>query len=160
MEVPDEPPCVAGVADEIARLAGAQGLTLATAESLTGGKIACQLAAADSSSEWFAGSVVAYQPRVKHEVLKVPQGPLVSEQCAAAMAEGVAGLLGADLTVAVTGVGGPDHQEGQPPGTVWFGLFFEGETQSELRSFSGAPGRVVDDTTAHALRLLLSRLSG
>lgn len=158
METPEELPRIKGVADEIARLARAQGLTLATAESLTGGKIACQLAAADSSSEWFAGSVVAYMPRVKHEVLKVPQGPLVSEQCAVAMAQGVAGLLGAELAVAVTGVGGPDHQEGQPPGTVWFGLFFQGETQAELRSFSGEPGQVVDDTTAHALHLLLTRL--
>jgi nicotinamide-nucleotide amidase len=158
METPDELPGVEGLAEQIARLADKQGLSLATAESLTGGQIACQLAAASSSADWFAGSVVAYMPHVKYDVLKVPEGPLVTEQCAAAMAEGVAGLLGADLTVAVTGVGGPDDEEGQPPGSVWFGLRTHGETQTEFRRFSGEPAQIVDATTGHALRLLLASL--
>lgn len=147
-----------GRADEISRLVMDRGLSVATAESLTGGKIACQLGVAESSSDWFAGSVVAYMTRVKHEVLKVPEGPVISKECAASMAEGVAGLLGADLAVAVTGVGGPEDQEGQPPGTVWFGVFAQGETETELQRFSGDPDQIVDATTAHALALLLQEL--
>jgi nicotinamide-nucleotide amidase len=92
---------------------------------------------------------------VKHEVLKVPEGPIISEACAAGMAEGVSSLLGADLAVAVTGVGGPDEQEGQPPGSVWFGVFADGEARAEFRRFSGEPAQIVDATTAHALQLLL-----
>ena len=158
MATPDEPSGATGVADEISRLALERGISVATAESLTGGTISCQLGAAESSSDWFAGCVVAYMSRVKHEVLKVPEGPVISRECAAAMAEAVAVLLGADLAVAVTGVGGPEDQEGQPPGTVWFGLHAAGETETELRHFTGDPERIVDDTTAHALTLLLDRL--
>jgi nicotinamide-nucleotide amidase len=62
------------------------------------------------------------------------------------MATTVAGLLGADLAVAVTGAGGPQPQDGQPTGTVWFG--------TELRHFDGDPGDLVESTTAHALFLL------
>jgi nicotinamide-nucleotide amidase len=158
METSDDLRGTEGVAEQISRLARAQGLSIATAESLTGGKVSCRLAAASSSAQWFAGSVVAYLPHVKFDVLKVPVGPLVCERCAAAMAEGVAGLLGADLTVAVTGVGGPDEEEGQPPGSVWFGVCSQGETRTEFRSFSGEPAQVVDATTHHALRLLLDAL--
>jgi nicotinamide-nucleotide amidase len=159
MDSPDELSQVEDVAEQIARLAQGQRLTVATAESLTGGKIACRLAAAGTAADWFAGSVVAYMAHVKHEVLKVPEGPIISEQCAAGMAEGVSSLLGADLAVAVTGVGGPDEQEGQPPGSVWFGVFADGEARAEFRRFSGEPAQIVDATTAHALQLLLRHLT-
>ena len=141
----------ADVAAQIAEAAEAAGVTVAVAESLTGGKLACHLAAAPSSSTWFRGGVVAYSSEVKYEVLGVPRGPVVSETCAAAMADGVATLLGADLAVAVTGVGGPDEQEGQPPGTVCFGMT---GGVSERHLFEGDPQDVLDQTTAHALAML------
>jgi nicotinamide-nucleotide amidase len=154
MGTPDELPGAKDLANEISKLAREQGCSVATAESLTGGKISCQLGVAESSSEWFAGSVVAYLSRVKYDVLKVPEGPVISRECAAAMAEGVASLLGADLAVAVTGVGGPDDEEGQPAGTVWFGVRAHGETRTELHRFTGDPSEIVDQTTVHALHLL------
>ena len=160
MGTADELPGAESLADEISRLVRERGLSVATAESLTGGKIACQLGVAQASSEWFAGSVVAYLSRVKYDVLKVPVGPVISEECAPAMAKGVADLLGADLTIAVTGVGGPDEEEGQPPGTVWFGVCADGETRTEQQHFSGDPAEIVDRTTARALRLLLDQLTG
>jgi nicotinamide-nucleotide amidase len=143
------------LAAEIGRLAQARGQTVATAESLTGGKLACHLAAAPESSEWFRGSVVAYASDVKYEVLGVPVGPVISEACAAAMAWGVADFLRADQAVAVTGVGGPEPQEGQPPGTVWFGVSIQGAVHTELQHYKGNPGEVLEQTTLHALRLLL-----
>ncbi|MDF3312601.1 CinA family protein [Rhodococcus sp. T2V] len=141
-------------AERISATARARRLTIATAESLTGGRISTVLGAAPSSSEWYRGSIVAYASSVKHGLLQVPDGPVVSESSARAMATTVAELLGADLAVAVTGVGGPGPQDGQPPGTVWFGVLSGGAARTELRHFDGEPGEVVEATTAHALFLL------
>ncbi|MDF3312010.1 CinA family protein [Rhodococcus sp. T2V] len=141
-------------AERISVAARARQLTIATAESLTGGRISAVLGAAPSSSEWYRGSIVAYASSVKHGLLQVPGGPVVSEPSARAMATTVAELLDADLAVAVTGVGGPEPQDGQPPGTVWFGIFAGGDTRTELRHFPGEPREVVEETTAHALCLL------
>jgi nicotinamide-nucleotide amidase len=141
-------------AERISVVARDRQLTIATAESLTGGRISSVLGAAPSSSEWYRGSIVAYASSVKHGLLQVPDGPVVSEPSARAMATSVAELLGADLAVAVTGAGGPQPQDGQPPGTVWFGVFVDGSARTELRHFDGDPGDVVEATTAHALFLL------
>ncbi|GCE43744.1 C-terminal domain of CinA type S [Rhodococcus wratislaviensis] len=141
-------------AERISAAARERNLTVATAESLTGGRISSVLGAAPSSSEWYLGGVVAYADSVKHGLLQVPDGPVVSEPSARAMATTVAELLGADLAVAVTGAGGPQPQDGQPPGTVWFGVFTDGRARTELRHFDGDPGEVVGATTSHALSLL------
>src|SRR5215208_80173 len=78
-----------------------------------------RLAAGPEASEWFRGSLVAYQETVKFDVLGVRRGPLVDPDCAEGMARGVGRLLGADVAVAATGVGGPDPSEGKPAGTVY-----------------------------------------
>jgi nicotinamide-nucleotide amidase len=148
------------IAQSIARTATRDGRAVALAESLTGGKISCHLGAAPDSSDWFGGCVVAYTSDVKRRVLGVPDGPVVSEEAAAAMAEGVAALLGSDLAVAVTGVGGPDDQDGEPPGTVWFGIFDRGTVTTELQRWDGEPPDVLDQTTVHALTLLERALDG
>lgn len=147
------------VAERISTAARSAHVFLATAESLTGGQISCLLGAAPASSDWYRGSVVAYSSEVKHRVLKVPDGPVVSEASARAMAGAVAELLGADIAVAVTGAGGPDPQDGQPPGTVWFGLFTHGHVEAEMRRFDGDPQDVVTATTEHALVLLEQALA-
>ncbi len=108
----------------------AQGLTLATAESMTGGLIASRLTDIPGSSQAFLGSVVSYANAVKHEVLNVPDGPVVSEQAVLSMAKGVCEVLGADVSVAVTGVAGPEPQEGNRPGLVWIGTSVDGEVEA------------------------------
>lgn len=143
------------LAARVADLAGEHGLSVATAESLTSGQVAARLGAAPSASAWFRGGVVAYAPEVKFAVLGVPEGPVITEECARTMAEGVARLTGADLAVAVTGAGGPDEEEGQAPGTVWFGVLADGRVHTEKMRFDGDPRQVVEATTTHALRLLL-----
>ncbi len=95
-----------------------RGLTLATAESLTGGMVGSRLCDVPGASDVYLGGVVSYASEVKHELLGVPQGPVVTEAAALAMALGVRDRLGADAAVAATGVAGPDEQEGRPPGTV------------------------------------------
>ena len=94
-------------------LCRARGLTLATAESCTGGMVAARLTAVPGASDVFRGAVVAYANEVKELGLDVPESLLaehgaVSAEVARAMAEGVRARLGADVGVAVTGVAGPD----------------------------------------------------
>jgi nicotinamide-nucleotide amidase len=100
----------------------ARGLTFGVAESLTGGLVASRLVNVPGASAWFKGGVVAYDSRVKYDVLGVPEGPVVTEAAAAAMAAGVARVTGAAVGLGITGVAGPDDQEGVPPGTVFVGL--------------------------------------
>lgn len=103
----------------------AQGLTLATAESCTGGMVAARLTAFPGASDVFRGSIVAYANDVKQTSLGVPQTVLeehgaVSAEAAAAMAKGVREHLGVDVGVAVTGVAGPGGgTEDKPVGLVY-----------------------------------------
>ena len=142
------------VARDIAEIARCAGLTVAAAESLTSGAIASRLGAAPGASSWFRGGVAAYSDLAKREVLGVPPGPVVSEATARAMARGVAQLLGADIAVAVTGVGGPAEQEDQPVGTVWFGVVVGDDSWTEQRRFNGEADDILRATTLHALELL------
>ena len=110
------------IEDAVARPLAADGLTLGLAESLTGGLAASRLVNVPGASRWFRGSVVSYASEVKFDVLGVPEGPVVSEEAARAMADGARSVLGADVGLSMTGVAGPDPQDGQPPGTVFVGL--------------------------------------
>lgn len=142
------------LAATISELAQDAGRSVATAESLTGGQISCLLGAAPNSSEWYRGSIVAYSSEVKHELLEVPEGPVVSEQSARSMATSTSRLLNADLVVSVTGAAGPDPQDGQDPGTVWFALYDRGDVTAKEMIFAGDPSDVVEQTAHHALELL------
>ena len=102
------------------------GLTLAVAESVTGGLVSGRLTSIPGASHVLHGSVVSYASAVKHDVLRVPPGPVVSEAAAVAMADGVRRLLGTDIGLSLTGVAGPTEQDGQPIGTLWVGLSREG----------------------------------
>lgn len=120
-------PLVFGVDDvsmehAVAALLAERGLTLAVAESLTGGLVAARLVNVPGASGWFRGGVVAYASDVKRSVLEVPEGPVVSAAAARAMAAGVRRVLGADIGLAVTGVAGPDPQDGERPGTVFLAV--------------------------------------
>ncbi len=106
------------------------GLSLAVAESVTGGLVSGRLTAVPGASRVLQGSLVSYASSVKYELLAVPEGPVVSESSAKAMAEGVRRLLGADVGLSLTGVAGPDEQDGQPVGTLWVGLARDGAETS------------------------------
>lgn len=102
------------------------GLSLAVAESVTGGLVSGRLTSIPGASHVLYGSIVSYASAVKHDLLGVPSGPVVSEGSAIAMADGVRRLLGADVGLSLTGVAGPSEQDGQPVGTLWVGLAREG----------------------------------
>ena len=149
------------IEDAVAGVLLAEGLTLALAESLTGGLAASRLVNVPGASRWFRGSVVSYASEVKFSVLGVPEGPVVSEAAARAMAEGARRVLGADVGLAMTGVAGPDPQDGQPPGTVFVGVARPGhETSSHAFTVPGDRDRVRQYATIAALDLLRRTIGG
>jgi len=145
---------------EIGEQLRGKGLTVAVAESLTGGKISAQLAAGENSAEWFRGGVTAYQSETKFRVLGVDRGPVVTGEAARQLAVGVRELMGAHAAVAVTGAGGPDPQDGQSVGTVFIGYSSAASEQAEEHHFDGDPEQVVAETTVAALRMLLTGIRG
>ena len=143
----------------VGHLLSTQGLSLALAESVTGGMVGSRLTNVVGSSEWFRGSVVAYDSEVKFSLLDVPRGPVVSPEAAGAMAEGAAKVLGADIGMGVTGVAGPAEQDGQPPGSVFFGLHLDGATETVHVRLPGDRDRVRQFATVSLLDLLRRRLT-
>ena len=153
---------LAGVLLEHARRAG---MTLAVAESCTGGQLGQRLSAIPGSSDVFRGGVIAYHNDVKHSQLGVSLEMLeregaVSEPVARAMAEGVADRLGADLAISITGIAGPDGgTDDKPVGTVWHGYHLNGRTETRHRVYPGDRHGVRTRATVGALFGMLRRLS-
>lgn len=125
------------VAGVLASLARGHGLTVAAAESLTGGLIGASLTEAEGSSDFFLGSLVCYSTEAKRDVAGVDAGLLarhgaVSAECAAALAEAAAKRFGADVGVAATGVAGPATQEDKAPGTIFVAAYVGGRAEARF----------------------------
>jgi len=138
-----------------------RGLTLATAESCTGGMVSAAITDVPGSSAVFLGGVVAYSNELKTAALDVPPALLaqfgaVSEQSARAMAEGVRALTGADLAVATTGIAGPDGGTAEKPvGLVWFAIASaDGASATSHRFSRGNRDAIRARATSAALNLL------
>jgi len=150
----------ASLAESVVGLARERGVTLATAESCTGGLVGAALTSVPGASDVFRGSVVAYANEAKAGLLDVPPGMLaqfgaVSQEVARAMAEGALAALGATLAVSVTGIAGPGGgSDDKPVGTVWFGTADASGSSAELRHFPGDREVVRTRATAVALDLL------
>jgi nicotinamide-nucleotide amidase len=132
--------------------------TVGVAESCTAGLVAQALASAEGSMNWFRGGIVAYQRQVKHKVLGVGPGPVVTEQVAKEMAEGAARLLDADVAVATTGAAGPDPLDGAPPGTVIVAIWTERSASATVCHFEGSPSEVCAAAARAAIEMLLDCL--
>jgi nicotinamide-nucleotide amidase len=144
--------------DAVGNLLRTHGLSLGLAESVTGGLVASRLTNAVGASEWLRGSIVSYASEVKFDLLGVPEGPVVSDQAAAAMAEGARKVLGADIGLSVTGVAGPAEQDGQPVGTVIFGVAMDGGVETASVQLPGDRDRVRQFAAISLLDLLRRRL--
>jgi nicotinamide-nucleotide amidase len=137
----------------------ARGWTLGVAESLTGGLIGARVANVPGASKVFRGSVAAYSSDVKRTVLGVTAEHVVSRECVEQMAARAKRVLGADVGIAVTGVAGPDEQDGQPVGTVWFGLALPDlPVESSTVRLPGDRERVRQFATISLMNLLRTRL--
>ena len=142
-------------------------LTLATAESCTGGRVAERITALPGVSSVYRGGVVSYWTSVKADVLGVPQKILdqygaVSEETARAMAEGARRITGADIAVSVTGVAGPDRDErGNPVGLVYIGLAApEGTFCRRIEAGNRRRAQIQSLAANHALDVVRRYLTG
>ena len=139
-----------------------RGMTLATAESCTGGTVASQLTAQAGASSYFKGGIVAYSNEVKECALGVKHSTLeahgaVSEETVREMVEGVRERLGADLAIATTGIAGPDGgTKEKPVGTVWIAVADATHTVAQLLSFPGRRRQQnIDRTVNQAFAMLI-----
>ncbi len=119
-----------------------RGLTLGLAASVTGGIIGARITNVPGASEVFRGSIVSYATEVKQSVLGVPPGKVVTAEAAEAMAVGACRVLGSDVGLAITGVAGPDPQDGEAPGTVFVGWAIGDQVQSTRLTLFGDRARI------------------
>ena len=145
-----------------ARLLTQQGMTIATAESCTGGRLAAALNAQSGSSAYYMGSVVAYANEVKEQVLGVQHDTLVqhgavSEQTVRQMAEGVRALMHTDYAIATSGIAGPTGgTPDKPVGTVW--IAWATPTGTEAQCFHFGAAREREQITHRAVTTALVKL--
>ena len=138
-----------------------RGLTLGVAESVTGGLIAGRLTNVPGSSSVFRGGIVSYASDVKFDVLGVNPGPVVSEEAAVQMAQGARRVLGASVALAVTGVAGPDEQDGRAVGTLCIGVALaDGSTHSTTSMLPGQRDQMRQFSVITALAFLRTLLLG
>lgn len=141
-------------------LASQQELTVATAESCTGGYVSGRITAVPGASAYFMGAVVSYAYAVKEQVLGIPRSLLdnpgaVSPECAALMAEAATRVLRATFAVSTTGIAGPTGATRRKPvGLVYIGVTGPSGTQVEEHVFPGDRQQVTDAATERALTLL------
>ena len=142
----------------------ANGYTVATAESCTGGNIAHRITAIAGCSDCYYGSVVSYDNKVKVNLLGVEQASIeeygvVSEQVAAQMAEGARKAIGTDCAIATSGIAGPSGATpGKPVGTVCIAISTPARTVAATYHFPGTRDRVIDRASTTALTLLAMEL--
>ena len=135
------------------------GCTVATAESITGGRLAARLTDGAGASSAFLGAVVTYATEVKISVLGVPEAlvddhGVISAECARSMAEKVRTLMGTTYGVSTTGVAGPDSQEDQPVGTVFVGVAGPDDTDVRRLALDGGRMEIQKQTVAEAMSAL------
>lgn len=144
----------------------AKGITLAIAESCTGGALSAAITSVPGSSEYFLGGVVAYHNRIKTLEIDVPEALIgsagaVSEEVALAMAEGVRRRFGARVGVGITGIAGPGGgTEEKPVGTVCLGIAAGAVRHPGRRRFRGDRESVRRQSVTWALEELLRRVPG
>ena len=152
-------------ATELVELLKDARATVATAESLTGGRLAARMSEAPGSSEIFMGGAVTYATEAKVKVLGVPEQVVdehgvVSGECARAMAEGVRRLLGSTYGVSTTGVAGPDRQEDKPVGTVFVGVAGPDGTDVVPLALEGDRDSITAETVLAAVEALVAAVAG
>ena len=154
-----------GDAAALLALLRAEEATLATAESLTGGRLAAAVTAVPGASRSYLGGIVSYATALKESLLGVPHDVVerygvVSAECARAMAAGCRDATGATYALATTGVAGPDSQEGRPVGTVFVGIAGPDGVSALSMELVGDRHQVQDRACREAVAALCGILRG
>lgn len=137
-----------------------RGLTLATAESCTGGNIARMITSVPGSSSYYSGSVIAYENRIKTGVLGVEpflidENGAVCREVVEQMARGVRDALGTHTAISTSGIAGPEGgSDEKPVGTTWICVQHGEESYAKLYRFGGSRQRIIDQASHTALQLL------
>ena len=144
-----------GLLERVHLLLRASGSTIATAESLTGGRLSVALTDVPGASETYIGGVVTYATELKASLLGIDERLIaehgvVSPECARAMASGVRAITGATYGLSTTGVAGPADQEGKPPGTVFVGIAGPGLSEAVALELHGKRRQIQDRATKEA----------
>lgn len=132
-------------------------MTLASAESFTGGLFASTITSYSGVSSFFKGSIITYWSEIKHEVLKVPREVtdtygVVSKECALEMVKGVKKLLNVDIAVSFTGNAGPTVLENKPVGRAYIGFAFEDKYEVVELDLKGDRNQIRSQAVDYALK--------
>ncbi len=152
--------------DALGQLLAEKGMTLATAESCTGGNIARLITSIPGSSRYFSGSVVAYENRIKQELLMVKRETLdsigaVSREVVEQMARGAQDRFHADAAIATSGIAGPDGgTEEKPVGTTWISVVAGEKIHTRQFRFGGNRERIIDQASYSAMQMLRRLILG
>jgi PncC family amidohydrolase len=157
-ETPGEGLSVVPVENEVVEALVERGWTLAVAESLTAGAVARQLCLCPGTDDRILGGIVAYSTPAKREVLGVAADGVVTAEAAEQMAVGVRALFRSDVGVGLTGVAGPDEQDGQPVGTVFVGWAMPNGDGGARLACAGTPEQIRQQVVDKTRELLLADL--
>ena len=152
------------IEEEIGALLKEKHLTMATAESCTGGGIAALVTSVSGSSSYFNGGIVAYQNEVKEQILKVNAETIekynvVSEQTVEEMAKGAMKALHANCAVATSGIAGPTGgDEERPVGTIWIAAAYAGKVVTMKQEGDQGRAKNIERAIKNALSLLAKLL--
>jgi nicotinamide-nucleotide amidase len=150
--------------DKVYQLLKEKKITLAAAESLTGGMFSDRLVAIEGASTVFSGGIICYETNVKEKVLSISSETIqgkgtVSEECAKEMAVNVGELLDSAIGISFTGVAGPDAIEGQPAGTVYIAVATKhGDCQAEKFTIGGGRQAVRRKAVTKGYEILFQHL--
>ena len=152
------------LAEKLIEEAALRNVTIALAESCTGGMIAGVLTDVPGASKVFLGSAVTYSNEAKIDILGVDPDIIndhgaVSSHCAEKMAEGAKRIFRSEIALSVTGIAGPDGGSAEKPvGTVWFGISSNDATYTLKKQFSGERALIRNSAVKTALEALLERV--
>jgi len=151
-------------AEDLVTALRGRGLTVAVAESLTGGMVVADLVSIPGASAVVRGGIVAYATELKATLLGVDAGVLaaggpIQSIVAEQMAQGVRARLGADVGLATTGVAGPDPQDGHPPGEVWIAVAISTGIRSLRLELGGDRATIRRETVDEVLEFALGIVS-
>ncbi len=156
---------VLNLAQKLVEALKQKNLKIATAESCTGGMVSTYITAVPGASKVFEMGLTTYSNRIKNEFLKVDKQTLdtvsaVSYDTAKQMAENICTLSGADIGVSVTGVAGPDSQDGYTAGTVFIGLCYRGKTETTMLNIEPRDRNYVRERAVYEIfNLAINRLT-
>ncbi len=140
-------------------------LTIAAAESFTGGLFSKVITDVPGSSAYFLGSIVSYSNFAKEKLLKIPEDTIktkgaVSRDTAYLMAKNITEILGSDIGVSFTGVAGPTSEEGKPIGLAYIGMVFLKDTEVFEEHFYGSREEIRIKSVNFAIKEIIKRIGG